>query len=90
VIYGSTPRLLLGWIPFLGILFALWSLVLCVLGVRELHGISTGKAAVAVVVAILIPLIIVILVAAWLFVTVMTVSAVPTVPAVPDSFIPTA
>jgi hypothetical protein len=77
VIYGSTPRLLLGWIPFFGIIFTLWSLVLGVLGIRELQEISTGKAILAVVIAIIIPLIIVILLAAYLLVSYVTVTALP-------------
>ena len=36
--YGSTPSLLLGWIPFVGIIFSLKSLLLCVLGVGEPMG----------------------------------------------------
>jgi|WetSurMetagenome_2_1015567.scaffolds.fasta_scaffold90835_1 hypothetical protein len=79
VIYGSTPRLILGWIPFLGVIFMLWSLVLGVLGVRELQELSTGRAILAAVIAIVIPLIVIILIAAWLFVTVRTMSAVPVV-----------
>jgi len=76
VIYGSTPSMLLGWIPILGIIFALWSIVLWVLGVRDLHEISTGKAIAAVVIAILIPLVIILLLAAYLLTSYMTVTAV--------------
>ncbi|MDD1686356.1 YIP1 family protein [Methanoregula sp.] len=81
VIYGSTPRMLLGWIPFIGIIFLLWSLVLSVLGIRELQELSTGKAILAVVIAVIIPLILLVLLAAWLYSSVMTVTAVPVVPA---------
>jgi len=77
VIYGSTPRLLLGWIPFVGIIFTLWSLILGILGVRELQDLSTGKAILAVAIAVIIPFIIVILVAAYFFTTYMTTVAVP-------------
>jgi hypothetical protein len=77
VIYGSTPLLLLGWIPFLGIIFTLWSLVLGVLGIRELQEISTGKAIFAVAIAVIIPLFIVILLAAYLLVSYVTVTALP-------------
>lgn len=77
VIYGSTPRLILGWIPFLGIIFTLWSLVLGILGVRELQDLSTGKAILAVAIAVIIPLIIMILVAAYFFTTSMTMGPVP-------------
>ena len=80
VIYGSTPRLLLGWIPFVGIIFTLWSLVLNVLGIRELQELSTGKAILVVAIAVIIPLIILILVAAYFITTSMTVMAVPATP----------
>jgi hypothetical protein len=80
VIYGSTPRLLLGWIPFIGIIFSLWSLVLGVLGIRELQELSTGKAVMAVAIAVIIPLIILILLAAWLWTSVATVTPVPVAP----------
>jgi hypothetical protein len=66
IMFGNTPRLLLGWIPLIGFVFALWSLVLGILGIRELQEISTGKAILAMVIAFLIPLIFIILLAAYL------------------------
>jgi hypothetical protein len=57
--YGATPALALGWIPIIGAIFALWGLALIVLGLRELHEISTSRAALAVIVAVIIPAIIV-------------------------------
>ncbi|MFA6331668.1 MAG: YIP1 family protein [Methanoregula sp.] len=80
MIYGSTPRLLLGWIPFIGIIFSLWSLALGILGIRELQELSTGKAILAVAIAVIIPLIIIILLVAWLWSSSMTVTAVPVAP----------
>nr|WP_321352692.1 YIP1 family protein [uncultured Methanoregula sp.] len=80
VIYGSTPRLLLGWIPFVGFLFALWSLVLGIIGIRELQEMSTERAVIAVVIAVLIPLIIIILVAAYFITSVMSVTSIPAAP----------
>jgi hypothetical protein len=77
VIYGCTPRLLLGWIPFLGFLFLLWSLFLAVLGIRELQELSDIKAVLVVAVATIIPFIVIILLAAYLYSTVMTVTPVP-------------
>lgn len=76
-IYSSTPRLILGWIPYLGIIFSLWSLVLCVIGVRDLHGMPPVKAVLAVAVAILIPLIIIVLLAAYLLTAVVTGGSLP-------------
>jgi hypothetical protein len=46
----------------------IWSLVLFILGVRELHGISTNRALGAVILAVMIPLFIVIVLAAFLFI----------------------
>jgi hypothetical protein len=43
VLYGNTPFLLFGWIPFLSLIFIFWSLVLGILGIRELQEMSTGK-----------------------------------------------
>lgn len=57
VMYASTPSLLLGWIPLIGIIAAIWVIVLEVLGIRELHDISTGRA----VLAVLLPIVIVVL-----------------------------
>jgi hypothetical protein len=51
--YGDTPLLLFGWIPFVGMLFPLWALVLNIIGIRQLHKISTGRAIGAVLVGIL-------------------------------------
>jgi hypothetical protein len=66
--FGGTPALLLGWIPVVGILAGIWALVLSVLGVRELHGISTARALGAVIIAVIIPLLILVLLAAFLFI----------------------
>ncbi len=67
VMYGSTPTYVIGWIPIVSIIGAIWSFVLVILGVRELQEISTGKAIAAVIIAIIIPLIIIIVLAAALF-----------------------
>jgi len=77
VLYGNTPRLLLGWIPFVGILFALWSLVLGILGIREYQELSTGKVILAVFIAVIIPLLIIILAAAYFLTSIVTTTAVP-------------
>jgi hypothetical protein len=50
--YGNTPILLFGWIPFVGALFSIWALVLDVIGIRQLHEISTGRATGAVLLSI--------------------------------------
>ena len=69
VAYGDTPYFLIGWIPFIGIIGAVWSFALWIIGVKELHEISTGRAAAAVILAAVVVLILVILVAAALFIT---------------------
>ncbi len=60
-IYSSTPYLLFGWIPLIGFLAGLWSLVLQVLGIKELHEISTARSVAAVVLAYVFMLILVVL-----------------------------
>jgi len=64
VMYGSTPGLLLGWTPIIGAIAGLWSLVLEVLGIRQLQDITTGRAIIAVIIPIAIIGIIVALLAA--------------------------
>jgi hypothetical protein len=81
VIYGSTPRLLFGWIPFIGFLFMLWSLALGILGIREFQEIDTMKAILAMALAVMIPLILIILIAAYFFTTHMVYGVVPSPPA---------
>ena len=66
--YGSTPTLVLGWIPIISIIFSIWTLILFTLGIRELHEISTGKAVAAVLIAILIPIAIIVAIAATIYV----------------------
>jgi hypothetical protein len=80
IIYGKTPHLLLGWIPFIGFIFSLWSIVLGIIGIRELQEISTGKSILAVVIAIIIPLILIIILAAYFLVSYVTMTAMPAPP----------
>lgn len=68
--YSLTP-VLLGWIPILGpIIAGIWSTVLAILGLREGHSTTTGKAAAVVLiptgVVLLIGLAIAVLV--WMFI----------------------
>lgn len=46
--YAATPGLLLGWVPLVGLLAGVWTLGLAVIGVRELHETTTGRAGVSV------------------------------------------
>ena len=56
--YGNTPLFLFGWIPFVGMLFWIWALVLDIIGIRQLHEISTGRAVGAVLLGIVVLVII--------------------------------
>ena len=58
LMYGATPSLLLGWIPVIGFLAAIWALIVEIIGIRQLHEISTGRAVAAVILAIIIPLVV--------------------------------
>jgi len=72
VMYGNTPLLLFGWIPFIGFVFTLWSLVLNILGIYELQEISSLKATLAVALAVMIPLILLIILAAYFMIASVT------------------
>jgi hypothetical protein len=50
--YGNTTALLVVWIPLVGTAFSIWALILDIIGIRQLHGISTGRAIGAVLVSI--------------------------------------
>jgi hypothetical protein len=65
VFYNLTPTMLIGWIPFIGAFIgAIWSIILGVIGVRELHEMSTQKAAIAVILAVIIAFVLLIVIAA--------------------------
>lgn len=57
LMYSYTPYLILGWIPYVNIIVAIWMLVLLVLGIRELQELSTGKAVLVVIIPIILVLI---------------------------------
>lgn len=58
VMYGATPCLMLGWLPGANIVIGpIWSLIVIINGVMELHKMSPGKAMIALILAILVPLI---------------------------------
>jgi hypothetical protein len=54
-IYGSTPYLILGWIPLINVIAMIWGLIVEIIGVRQLQGFSTGKAVLAFILAIIVP-----------------------------------
>jgi len=72
--YGNTPLFLFGWIPFVGMLFPLWALVLNIIGIKQLHEVSTGRAIGAVLLGIVALVIIVVLIV--LFVVLLVVVSV--------------
>ncbi|NAS89185.1 hypothetical protein C4E24_05545 [ANME-1 cluster archaeon AG-394-G21] len=59
VMYGMTPSCLVGWIPIVSIIAGIWTLIVGIVGIRQLHKLSTGKAVLAVILAIIIPAIII-------------------------------
>jgi hypothetical protein len=59
--YAMTPFLLLGWIPYISIIGAIWYLVLLIIGIRETHEIDLGKALLIVIVPIVLILILALL-----------------------------
>jgi hypothetical protein len=66
VAYAMTPTLLLGWIIPVGMAAGMiWGIILQVLGVRELHQLTTGRAVLAVALS-LIAMVVVILVILFL------------------------
>jgi len=47
LIYSTTPTYLLGWIPMISFFAAIYSMVLAIIGIKEMHNFSTGKAVLA-------------------------------------------
>jgi hypothetical protein len=70
LMYGATPAMLLGWIPLINIIGAIWAFILQILCIRELHEISTGRAVIAVLIAfVIIPVIILVLLTSFLMIS---------------------
>ena len=65
VVSYSSVTSLLGWIPFVGWIFSVYRLYLATVGIREMHGTSTGRALLVVLLpAILILILVLVLVGA--------------------------
>jgi len=63
VFYNLTPTLLLGWIPVIGPLVGgVWSVIIGVIGVKELHGMPDTRAALAGVLSIVSASVLVVLI----------------------------
>jgi hypothetical protein len=71
-VYAGTPYFLLGWLPYIGFIFLIWSFILSVLGIRDLHEISIVRAGVALAIAIVVPIVLLVILAMILFVSYMT------------------
>lgn len=67
---SATPFALLGWIPFINLLATLWSIVLGVFGLKELQGMSTGRAVLATAASLIAALVIIILIVTAIVMTV--------------------
>jgi hypothetical protein len=52
--YGSTPSLLFGWLPVINFIAMIWSLVALIIGIRQLHELTTGKAILVVILPIIL------------------------------------
>lgn len=61
---------LVNWIPIVGPLLALYGLYLSVVGIREMHATTTGKAALVVLIPFAVVLIVAVIVLAWVGFTV--------------------
>lgn len=61
---------LVNWIPIVGPLIALYGLYLSVVGIREVHGTTTGKAALVVLIPFAVVLLVTFIVLAWVGFTV--------------------
>ena len=51
LVYGDTPYYLLGWIPFISIIFVIWSWILGIIGLSEYHKIEWWKVFIAEIIA---------------------------------------
>jgi len=55
LMYAMMPQYLFVWIPVVNLI---WALIVGIIGVRQLHELSTERAVLAVILAIIIPAII--------------------------------
>lgn len=46
-LYGMIPSMILGWVPFLGYASALYSVIIAIIGIKELHEVKLHKAILA-------------------------------------------
>ena len=60
---------LVNWVPVIGPLIALYGLYLSIVGIREIHGTTTGKAALVVLIPFLVVLVVAVIALAWVGLT---------------------
>jgi hypothetical protein len=54
VFYYLTPAMLIGWIPVIGAFAApVWSVVVGIIGIQELHQVSFGRALISILISII-------------------------------------
>ncbi len=63
---------LVNWIPIVGPFLALYGLILSIAGIREVHGTTTGKAALVVLIPFLVVVLVALIFVLWLGFTVMS------------------
>lgn len=61
LLYSTTPGLLLGWIPLVGMFASLWSLVLMFFGIRELQELDDGRTIGVILLAVFLPMVILVI-----------------------------
>lgn len=64
VMYGSSVSLLLGWIPLLNMIAGIWSILIEIIGIRQLQEITIERSILAVVLPIILSIILAIIMAA--------------------------
>jgi hypothetical protein len=62
--YASTPFFILGWIPYISIIGAVWAWILLIIGVKENHEMVLGHAILVVVIPLVLMLIFAVMAAA--------------------------
>ncbi|VVB97247.1 Yip1 domain protein [uncultured archaeon] len=72
LMYGGTPMLLFGWIPYIGFIASIWSLILEIIGIQKLQELTTIRAVIAVVVipaiiAVILAILLAAFIAAFIF-----------------------
>ncbi|MBI2085225.1 MAG: YIP1 family protein [Candidatus Aenigmarchaeota archaeon] len=66
LVYGSLPSQILGWLPFVGFLFAVWSVYLQTKGVSKLYKMGMFRSLVAVISPTIIALVLIVIFASSL------------------------